>query len=100
MATKFKFLTLFAIATAFSGNVFGQELDRSALPIKEPKRQTYKELDVRNATAPPQFNVTAPKGAPNVVVILIDDMGFGVTETFGGAVKTPTMNKLADNGIK
>ena len=100
METKFKSFMLIAIATAFSGNVFGQELDRSSLPIKEPKRQTYKELDVRNATAPARFNVTAPKGAPNVVVILIDDMGFGVTETFGGAVKTPTMNKLADNGIK
>ncbi len=100
MKTKFKSLTLFAIAIAFSGNIFGQELDRSSLPIKEPKRQTYKELDVRNATAPSRFQVTAPKGAPNVIVILIDDMGFGVTETFGGAVKTPTMNKLADNGIK
>lgn len=79
---------------------FAQEFDRSTLPIKEPKRQTYKELDVRNATAPPRFSVTAPKGAPNVVVVLIDDMGFGVTETFGGAVKTPTMDKLANNGIK
>lgn len=100
MATKNKSFLLFVIATALSGNVFGQELDRSSLPIKEPKRQTYKELDVRNATAPARFNVTTPKGAPNVVVILIDDMGFGVTEPFGGAVKTPTMNKLADNGIK
>jgi len=100
MATKIKSFMLFAIATAFSGTVFGQELDRSSLPIKEPKRQTYKELDVRNATAPARFNVTAPKGAPNVVLILIDDMGFGVSEPFGGPINTPTMNKLASNGIK
>lgn len=76
------------------------EYDRTSLPIREPVRQTYKELDVRNATAPPRFNVTAPKGAPNVVVILIDDMGFGVSEAFGGPVATPTMDKLADNGLK
>ena len=75
-------------------------LDRSILPIREPIRPTYKELDARNATAPPRFEVKAPKGAPNVVVVLIDDMGFGVSEAFGGPVSTPTMNKLAANGIK
>jgi hypothetical protein len=59
----------------------GDGLDRTVLPIKEPARQTYTELDVRNATAPPRFEVKAPAGAPNVVVILIDDMGFGVFHT-------------------
>jgi len=78
----------------------GDGLDRSVLPIKEPKRQTYTELDVRNATAPARFEVKAPKGAPNVVIILIDDMGFGVSEAFGGPVTTPTMDKLAANGLK
>lgn len=100
MKTKFKSLVFVAIATAFSGNVFGQELDRSSLPIKEPKRQTYKELDARNANAPARFEVKTPKGAPNVVLILIDDMGFGVSEAFGGPVTTPNMDKLANNGIK
>ncbi len=78
----------------------GDQLDRTVLPIKEPKRQSFTELDVRKATAPPRFHVTAPKGAPNVVVILIDDMGFGVSEAFGGPVTTPNMDKLADNGLK
>jgi arylsulfatase A-like enzyme len=78
----------------------GDEFDRTSLPIKEPTRQTYTELDVRNAKAPDRFHVTAPKGAPNVVVILIDDMGFGVSEAFGGPVTTPNMDKLADNGLK
>jgi len=76
------------------------EFDRTSLPIKEPARQPYTELDVRNAKAPDRFHVTAPKGAPNVVVILIDDMGFGVSEAFGGPVTTPTMDKLAENGLK
>jgi arylsulfatase len=75
-------------------------LDRTVLPIREPVRQTYKELDVRNAVAPPRFEVKAPRGAPNVIVVLIDDMGFGVSEAFGGPVTTPTMDKLARNGLK
>lgn len=84
--------------TAFAGHLAAQ--DRTVLPIKEPARPTYKELDVRKVTAPPRFQVTAPKGAPNVVVILIDDMGFGVSEVFGGPVATPTMDQLADNGLR
>lgn len=86
-------------ANAQEGNK-GDTFDRTSLPIKEPARQTYTELDARNATAPPRFNVTAPKGAPNVVVILIDDMGFGVSEAFGGPITTPTMDNLAENGLK
>ena len=88
------------IAILSLGNVFGQELDRTSLPIKEPVRPTYKELDARNVTPPTRWEVKAPKGAPNVVVILIDDQGFGATGTFGGPVSTPNMDKLASNGIK
>ena len=76
------------------------DLDRSVLPIKEPPRPAYKELDARKATPPPRFEVRAPAGAPNVVVVLIDDMGFGVSQTFGGPVATPTMDQLAQNGLK
>ena len=47
------------------------------LPILEPKRPAYTELDARNTQAPPRFEVTAPTGAPNVVIVLLDDMGFG-----------------------
>jgi arylsulfatase A-like enzyme len=76
------------------------EPDRSILPIKEPSRPIYKELDVRNATAPPRFDVTAPKGAPNVIVILIDDMGFGVSESFGGPIAMPAFDRLAKDGLR
>lgn len=76
------------------------EIDRTSLPIKEPTRPNYKELNVRDATAPKRFEVKAPKGAPNVVVVLIDDMGFGVSEAFGGSVAMPNMDKLANNGLK
>ncbi len=76
------------------------KLDRTSLPIPEPKRPTYSELDVRNVEPPPLFKVTAPKGAPNVVIVLIDDVGFGATTTFGGPIKTPTLDGLAAEGLR
>jgi arylsulfatase A-like enzyme len=100
MIKNIKFYILIVFAVVLSGNVIGQELDRTSLPIKEPTRQTYKELDARNVTPPSRWEVKAPKGAPNVVVILIDDQGFGATGTFGGPVATPNMDKLASNGLK
>jgi arylsulfatase len=75
------------------------EFDRTVLPIKEPVRQTYKELDARNVKAPERFVVKAPKGAPNVVVILIDDIGFGAADHFGGPIEMPVLDKLGKNGI-
>ncbi len=69
--------------------------DRTVLPIQEPKRPLYTELDARNAKMPPRFEVKAPAGAPNVVIILIDDLGFGATEAFGGPIPTPTLERLA-----
>ncbi len=74
--------------------------DRTVLPVQEPKRPVYKELDVRNAKMPPHFEVKAPAGAPNVVIILIDDLGFGAPETFGGPIPTPTLERLAQEGLR
>src|SRR5579862_1021692 len=74
-------------------------LDRTVLPIHEPARQTYKELDARNAKPPARWEVKAPKGAPNVVIVLIDDMGFGASSRFGGPINMPVLDKLAANGI-
>ena len=73
--------------------------DRTVLPIPEPTPPTYTELDVRNATPPPRFEVKAPDGAPNVIVVLVDDLGFAGTSTFGGPVPTPTFDRLADGGV-
>lgn len=44
--------------------------------------------------------VKAPKGAPNVVWILLDDVGFGATSAFGGLISTPTFENLANNGLR
>jgi len=44
--------------------------------------------------------VKAPKGAPNVIWILLDDVGFGATSAFGGVINTPTYDSLANNGLR
>ncbi|WP_022947370.1 arylsulfatase [Methylohalobius crimeensis] len=75
-------------------------VDRTVLPIPEPERPFYTELDVRNATPPPRFEVKAPEGAPNVLVVLIDDLGFAGTSTFGGPVGTPTFDRIANEGLR
>ena len=52
-------------------------IDRTVLPIAEPNYPRAKELDARNAKPPARFEVKAPPGAPNVIIFLIDDIGFG-----------------------
>ncbi|HEY3674730.1 MAG TPA: arylsulfatase [Candidatus Tumulicola sp.] len=58
--------------------------------------RTYLDSDPAQFPKP----VEAPKGAPNVLLILIDDVGFGQFGTFGGGVPSPTMDKLAAEGIR
>jgi arylsulfatase len=74
--------------------------DRTVLPLAEPARAEYTELDARNVKPPPRFEVKAPDGAPNVVIVLIDDMGFGVPAAFGGPVTMPTLDALAREGLR
>ena len=44
--------------------------------------------------------VVPPKGAPNVLLIITDDAGFGVPSTFGGVIPTPTMDRIAKEGLR
>lgn len=76
------------------------DLDRTTLPIREPVYPEDTTLDARNAKAPAPFVVAAPKDAPNVVIVLIDDQGFGQSSAFGGPIHQPTAEKLASNGLK
>ncbi len=78
----------------------GTALDRSVLPIAEPAVVPITTLDARQATAPPRFAVTAPQGAPNVVIVLIDDIGFGASSAFGGPIRMPTLDRLASEGLR
>lgn len=63
----------------------------SRAPLREP-----------SATDAPRWPVppTAPEGAPNVVVIMTDDVGYGASSTFGGPIPTPTFDSLADRGLR
>ncbi|HEV3384354.1 MAG TPA: arylsulfatase [Gemmata sp.] len=74
--------------------------DRTILPIQEPKLAPITTLDVRDAKAPPQFIVKPPAQAPNVLIVLIDDMGFGQSSAFGGPVHMPTCEKMAKGGLR
>jgi arylsulfatase len=76
------------------------KLDRTNLPIQAQKRKPITEVDARNAEAPPPFEVKAPSDAPNVVIVLIDDIGFGTAASFGGAVRTPTLDRLGKQGLR
>jgi len=75
-------------------------LDRTVLPIPEPKRPAITTFDARKATAPPRFEVKAPASAPNVLIVLIDDMGFGQSSAFGGPIHMPTVERLANEGLR
>jgi arylsulfatase len=77
------------------------QMDRTVLPIQPPPHESVRILDARDAEKPASpFKVTAPEGAPNIVVVLIDDIGYSASSTFGGAIHTPTFDKLADNGLR
>jgi len=58
--------------------------------------RTYQDSDPAQFPQP----VQAPRGAPNVVLILLDDVGFGQFSTFGGGVPSPTMDRLAAEGLR
>jgi arylsulfatase len=98
---RFRSLCAALVAAACTAAASAQPaLDRTVLPIQEPDRLTFETLDVRNAEIPPRFEVTAPASAPNVIIVLIDDLGFGGPSTFGGPINTPTLDRLAAGGLR
>lgn len=74
-------------------------VDRTELPIKAPWIKPILTLDARDAKAPPVFEVKAPKDAPNVVIIMLDDLGFGGTSATGSVLNTPEFDALAAEGL-
>jgi len=100
-------LAVLALILALTSPAFAQ--DRTFPPANTPSAlprpdfrfpgnvgRTYLDSDPAQFPQP----VQAPKGAPNVVLILIDDAGFGQFSTFGGGVPSPTMDKLAAEGLR
>jgi hypothetical protein len=62
--------------------------------------RTAISLAASPAAPPPRVEVTAPDGAPNVLIVLIDDMGFGMPSGFGGPIHMPTVERLADGALR
>jgi len=85
---------------AIVGSAAGQALDRTILPIPEPNPPHSTVYDVRDAKVPSRFEVKPPAGAPNVLIVLVDDMGFGMPSAFGGPVRMPTADRLASQGLR
>src|SRR5574341_445981 len=77
-------------------------IQRSVLPIPDSQHvglTTYDAKDPETAF-PPIEPLRPPKGAPNVLIILLDDVGFGASSAFGGPCNTPTAERLAASGLK
>ncbi|MGW3472655.1 arylsulfatase [Saccharopolyspora sp. NPDC000995] len=77
-------------------------VSRERLPIPDVVGASVTSVDVRDQE--PRFEpvqpVRPPEAAPNVVVVLIDDMGFGAPSAFGGPCRMPTAERLADGGLR
>ncbi|QDV63437.1 arylsulfatase [Crateriforma conspicua] len=75
--------------------------DGSVLPFPPQPMASVTQPRLQDSTMQwPNPKERLPDDAPNILVILIDDVGFGVAETFGGEVHTPTLSKLADEGLR
>lgn len=93
-------LLKFALSAAFTTTLMAQQIDRTVLPIREPSYPESTVLDARDAKPPPRFDVKAPAKAPNVVIVLLDDVGFAASSAFGGPINMPTLDKLAATGLR
>jgi arylsulfatase A-like enzyme len=78
------------------------DIDRSHLPIRRPPFAGVVNRTL--AGSQPDWNLighpTPPDGAPNVLLVLIDDAGFGNPSTFGGPIQTPNYTRMAEGGVR
>jgi len=88
----------FVIAAFFASSAVAQ--DRTRLPVADPVFKGKIGKSFVDSTEDFPQPVKPPGGAPNVVVILLDDLGFGQPGTFGGPVPTPNLDKLASEGLR
>lgn len=81
---------------ASSTSLLAQQIPAAEQPYKGVLGETPQQSSPPHYAPQPQ----APKGAPNVIVIMLDDVGFGALSTFGGPVPTPHLDALAQRGIR
>ncbi len=75
---------------------------RTMLPIPDRPARGLTTYDARDPDTayPPIEPLLPPEGAPNVLVVLLDDVGFGASSAFGGPCRTPTAERLASGGLR
>jgi len=83
-----------------SGRKSSHSTEQQILPKPDPQFQGVISADSAKSRAAFPEEVTARQGAPNVVLILVDDVGFSATSTFGGAIQTPNFDRLASSGLR
>jgi arylsulfatase A-like enzyme len=79
-----------------------EALQRSVLPIPDRQRVGLTTFDAKDPDTafPPIEPLRPPLGAPNVLLVLLDDLGFGASSAFGGPCAAPTAERLAANGLR
>jgi arylsulfatase A-like enzyme len=79
-----------------------REIGREVLPVPDRPYEGLITYDAKDpdTSFPPIEPLRPPEGAPNVLVVLIDDVGFGASSAFGGPCNTPNAERLAANGLK
>lgn len=79
-----------------------RSIGRQILPIPDPQHVGATTYDAKDPDTkfPPIEPLRPPTGAPNVLIVLLDDVGFGASSAFGGPVQMPTAERLAANGLK
>ncbi len=77
-------------------------VQREVLPIPDLPRTGFIAYDAKDPESkfPPIEPLRPPKGAPNVLVVLIDDVGFGASSAFGGPCDAPTAERIAKDGLR
>jgi arylsulfatase len=78
-----------------------ENISRGILPIPDQKHIGLTTYDAKDPETkfPPIEQLRPPKSAPNVLIVLLDDVGFAASSVFGGAINTPTAERLAQNGL-
>src|SRR6185503_7558622 len=79
-----------------------ESLLREILPIPDPQTPVIRTFDAKDPETwfPPIKPLRPPAGAPNIVICMLDDVGFGAPSAFGGPCATPVAERLAANGLK
>ena len=96
----FSAIALAVTAKSISVAALDTEWDRTVLPRPPQPFEGVTKRTLEGSVASYTQPVKAPRDAPNILLVLIDDAGFGNPSTFGGPVATPTFDKLAAEGLR